>query len=181
MRKTLLALAAVVALSQPSFAGDFNSKEFGRTMATADSHMRHKAILALDGNDSKQLKMIYRVLEGRSGPYCDFHDRDAAIKTLAKVANSKAIADMAKKLKKHKNYLMRQALCTAFVKMNDRLDDREFAKQRFVQNELLGPKAKARYDDATDAAVTRWAIGWSAGGVAALALGFAIADFVVDF
>ncbi len=154
----LAALCLVACLIPSAFAqGDgLSSKEFKRALASPDSHFRHREFLKLNGDDKKQLKLLFDLLEGGS-----WYDREAAVICLARAANSDSIAEMVKKLGKDKNYLVRQGIVVAFAKMNDSelyqyifeaLDD----KDPRVRREAAYALRINRKKDSITALINRW-------------------------
>ena len=128
-QRTALVVAAIATLSAATYvAADVSKAELGAAFGSNDSHVRHETFKKIDGNNKKNLKVLYKILEGKAGRYANWHDREAAIDVLARVSNEDVLKDMKKKLEGSKgSYLMRQGVCKAFAKMGN--DD-----------VLLGPK-----------------------------------------
>ncbi len=80
-----------------------------------DSLIRHNTWKRLDPEDSKQLKLILKILADKS-----WYDRQAAIDALAKAGSEKIVDKMVEYLTEHKNPFVRQGMAVGIAQMNDK-------------------------------------------------------------
>ncbi|MHC4830053.1 MAG: HEAT repeat domain-containing protein [Planctomycetota bacterium] len=120
-KRSALVVATIATLAATSYViADASKAELGQAFGSNDSHVRHETFKKIDGDNKKNLKILYKILEAKGSKYGNWYDREAAIDVLARASNEDVLADMKKKLEGSKgSYLLRQGLCKAFAKMGN--------------------------------------------------------------
>jgi len=156
-----VALFGLVLLAGAPARADLSKAEFARASSSPDSHIRYGEFLKLNPDDKSHLKLALRLAGGQGGKYANWYDREAGIAVLGRAKDEKSRKTLLRDIKRSRNYLVRQALCVAFAKLQTdearnalfgALDD----KDPRVRREAAWALRSHRKKDSVSKLIARW-------------------------